>query len=129
MLVVTGFKAEFVDLIMECVTIAQLAVCWNGKLLDPFKSSWGLQQGDPLFPYLFVLCMEVFNRESPRRLRTGVGHLLGSVSRYWYIPYLLADDFLLVGEASFSQARLMEHILAKVCGILGQRINRLKSQI
>lgn len=50
------------------VTIAQLAVCWNGKPLDPFKSSWGLQQGDPLFPYLFVLCMEVFSQGIPKEV-------------------------------------------------------------
>lgn len=40
-----------------------------------------------------------------------------------------ADDLLLFGEASFSQARKIEHVLASFCGISGQRVNRHKSRI
>lgn len=41
----------------------------------------------------------------------------------------LADDLLLLGEASFSQARLMEHILGVFCGNFGERMNMNKSRI
>lgn len=39
------------------------------------------------------------------------------------------DDLLLFGEASFSQARMMEHLLAKFCDFSGQRISRSKTRL
>lgn len=40
-----------------------------------------------------------------------------------------ADDLLLFGRASFSQARVMDRILAKFCNISGQAVSRAKSRI
>lgn len=40
-----------------------------------------------------------------------------------------ADDLLLCVEASFSQARTMEHILATFCAVLGQYVNWAMSRI
>lgn len=40
-----------------------------------------------------------------------------------------ADDLLLCVEASFSQARTMEHIMATFCAVSGQYVNWVKSRI
>lgn len=58
----TGFKPEFVNIILDCIPTAEVAVCWNGESLTSFKPSRDLRQGDPLAPYLFVLCMEVLSQ-------------------------------------------------------------------
>lgn len=40
-----------------------------------------------------------------------------------------ADDLLICGEASYSQARLMEHVLREFCHESSQRVNKGKSLV
>ena len=58
----TGIKDSFIKLIMECITSTSLNAIWNGCKTEFFKPSRGVRQGDPLSPYIFVLCMDRFSR-------------------------------------------------------------------
>lgn len=66
-----GFPSLFVSWVSECISIPSFSVKVNGKLEGVFMGRKGLRQGDPLFPYLFVICMEIFSKLLDRAFSSG----------------------------------------------------------
>ena len=53
-----GFHSKWVHLMMLCITNASYSILINGELHGNITSTSGLRQGDPLSPYLFLMCTE-----------------------------------------------------------------------
>lgn len=95
-----------------------------------FSPSRGIQQGDPLSPYIFILCMDylsylithVVNQKKWKPIHIGkksppISHLL------------FADDILLFSEADYTSIQNINNILVYFARISGQKINSDKSKL
>lgn len=55
---VMGFSRRWINWMMLCVSSVSYSILFQGSTIDPINPSRGLRQGDPLSPYLFLLCVE-----------------------------------------------------------------------
>lgn len=107
----------------------ELSVIWNGKSWTNY-SQRGLKQGDPLSPYLFVLCMEVLGQNIQKAVTDGRWK---SVKAYKDIPgvshIFFADDLILFGEGWLRQPSIMASIIKEFFYASGQKINTHKLEM
>ena len=56
------FFPHLIDWIMAMVRSPIFSLLIIGTLAKPFYPSWGIRQGDPITPFLFLILMEGLNR-------------------------------------------------------------------
>jgi len=122
-----GFPQLFVKWIMECVSTAAFSLVINGELRGFFKGNRGLRQGDPLSPFLFVICLEYLSRSlnvategtdfnyHPKCCKLKISHLA------------FADDLMLFARGDTPSICILMNCLKEFERLSGLQANPLKS--
>ncbi|XP_050207419.1 uncharacterized protein LOC126656837 [Mercurialis annua] len=98
-----GIPGYLSNVVKQCISSPSMSIIWNGNTTKSFSPSCGIRQGDPISPYLFVLCIE--------RLAHLINHACNS------------------NEASLDQVDVINCVLNCFCSASGQRVNKEKTKV
>ena len=125
-----GFCPKWIQLIMECVTSVTYSVNINGEKVGFIKPTRGLRQGDPLSPFLFLICAEglssLIRQANLQGLLSGMRVARGA-PRLSHLFF--ADDSLILCKANGEEACKLRRILEVYKEASGQLINMEKSSL
>ncbi|XP_074378321.1 uncharacterized protein LOC141719854 [Apium graveolens] len=125
-----GFCRKWIQWIMLCVTTVSYDFCFNGTSVGPVCPSRGLQQGDPLSPYLFLLCVEGLSNSLDKAAMEGNIHGSQVSNTAPIITHLLfADDSFLFFCANLAETTVVKSLLNDYEALSGQSVNFQKSAI
>jgi len=125
-----GFAPQWISLIMRCVSTVTYRVLINGQQDELIIPSRGIRQGDPLSPYLFLLCTEGLS--SLLRTTEQEGKITGVPIAYrgFKLSHLFfADDSLLFCRADFVEWGNLLQLLRLYEQASGQKLNNNKTTI
>ncbi|KAK7275182.1 hypothetical protein RIF29_16291 [Crotalaria pallida] len=125
-----GFSQHWVTLIINCVNTVSFSVMINGEPRHDFRAQRGLRQGDPLSPYLFILCSEVLSAMLTKAVSLKYIHGVKITPKAPIISHLFfADDNIVFSRASKEEAMVICSILHSYETASGQRVNYDKSEL
>ncbi|CAL1379935.1 unnamed protein product [Linum trigynum] len=115
-----GLPSSWISCIMYCVENNRMRLLWNGDLSQTIIPTRGVRQGDPLSPYLFVLCMERLSHRIDQAIRDNLWKPLKLSRDGPLISHLFfADDLVLFAEAGGTQVRIIKQCLDEFCSSSG----------
>ncbi|XP_019179933.1 PREDICTED: uncharacterized protein LOC109175136 [Ipomoea nil] len=128
MLGALGYGREWVRLLMLCVSTVNYTIQVNGEAVGVVCPTRGIRQGDPLSPYLFILCAEglsiLLQQAEARGDIHGIRVARGAPA---VTHFFFADDSLLFFRALQSEALKIKECLDLYSAASGQLINFDKS--
>ncbi|XP_062101909.1 uncharacterized protein LOC133809260 [Humulus lupulus] len=125
-----GLNEHWINLIMVCVSKVKYKITTEGKELGPIIPSRGLRQGDPLSPYLFLICAEGLSALIADFERQGkikgckVARTAPVISHMFF-----ADDAYLYCRATQEEATHVMEVLKLFQMASGQQVNLHKSSV
>jgi hypothetical protein len=125
-----GFPNRWINWVMECVRSVTYSIIVNGQPVGHIKPMRGLRQGDPISPYLFLICAEALSAMLNQAEVRGVISGVPTSKRGPKISHLFfADDSLLFCKANSVEWRRLTKILDKYEAASGQKLNKEKTSI
>uniref|UniRef100_A0A803P4U9 Reverse transcriptase domain-containing protein n=1 Tax=Cannabis sativa TaxID=3483 RepID=A0A803P4U9_CANSA len=125
-----GYDEIWISKVMNCVRSVSFSILINGSIQGHFIPERGLRQGDPLSPFLFLLCSEGLTCLLHESERAGKIHGLRFGNLEHNLSHLLfADDSLVFLNANLEESTALKEVLDCYASLSGQNINLDKSDL
>ena len=125
-----GFHGRWVDLVMATVKSVSYSFLINGVPRGFVKPTRGIHQGDPLSPYLFLLCSDGLNGLLKKAVARGDLRGFSLCKNGPQISHLFfADDSLIFCRARMGDVQAIQGALSLYERASGQKINGTKTKI
>jgi hypothetical protein len=125
-----GFPPNITNIVMKCVTTVTFSILINGVPSQIFSPQRGLRQGDPLSPYLFILCADVLSnlityaQQNQRIKGIKIAHGAPEITHLFF-----ADDSLMFCRATKEEITHLNKIITDYQEASGQLVNVNKSEM
>ncbi|KAL9679339.1 hypothetical protein QQ045_017197 [Rhodiola kirilowii] len=125
-----GFTEVWVLRVMQIVTSVSYSIKVNDRYTDVVVPQRGIRQGDPLSPYLFILCTEYFTALLNKYKGLGLIEGIKICRRAPAVSHLLfVDDSLLFLRVTQSSISWIKTILSIYGTVTGLYVNFEKSEM
>lgn len=125
-----GFAEEWITLVMVCVTTMSYSILVNGVPFKTIIPTRRIRQGDPLSPYLFLLCAECLSFLLANGEQEGKISGIPIAANSFRLSHLFfVDDSLLFCRANFHEWGLMLGLLMRYELASGQKLNIANTSI
>lgn len=115
---------------MSCVTTSKVAILINGTRTSFFAPSRGIRQGDPLSPYLFILCMKMLSIKIEQAVKIKKMDPHQNLPEgSCYFTHSIADDIILISRADEANCNIILNIMDEFCYNSGKNINITKFKV
>lgn len=115
---------------MHCITSNSIAMIVNGTATPYFSPSRRIRQGDPMSPYIFILCMKMFSRLISYQVDTLNWDSITISNKGPHLSHLFfVDDLTLTSKVNMKSCTTIKNTLDFFCTHSGQKVNLDKSKI
>ena len=114
---------------MQCVSTTAYSISINGSMHGFFKGKQGIRQGNPISPFLFVLCLEYLSR-SLNQLKDNRDFNFHPKCQGLNITHLaFADDLMLFSRGDVESVQVLMNKMRRFGDCSGLRVSMEKSNL
>lgn len=124
------FPENLTDLIMRCISSVTYSILINEKASSVVTPQRGLRQWDPLSPYIFIMCAEVFSSMLERAEEIQLIEGIKIARKAPPITHIFfADDSIIFSRADMKTMDAVMMIIKAYGGASGQQVNLAKTEL